>query len=603
MTASTSIETRQDLVDWALSLLPDPFKCPDYVGATYGRDVRQLEWGTRPLWTVFALMAGGDLADRRVATRVQPFLDYLRAGLTPGDPYEFAAPVQANRQVAVEMQSLAFGLIACGESLLGLLDDAQRERLVSWLNGINDLELPWGAWYMYRVFVNAALKSLGLHFDAGRLAADAKAVEAMYAGDGWYEDGTPFQRDYHIPLAFHVLPLLLERFTGESPIADVTGRARLFAADFAYWFDGNGRSLPFGRSQVYRFAHASFWAALALADDEVRAAGRAKALLLGNLSWWHDQLRGQPRGLTLGYGYPNIMVGEDYTGPGAPLLALQTFCILALPESDPFWRIDPVRPERGVQRPEAQPGMLFYQGEHHTYALSAMQYSTRSILQRMSKYGKLCYSTAFGWNVSRDVQGIGNFAVDSALAVSIAGTEQFVSRSRILGSRVEAGFVYSLWAYGDVARVETWLVPVDEFRHVRVHRVDAAYPLDTFEGGFPVFGWDSKRDRREGAYGAVRIWRAGEDEASCQMSGIADAVAQGERIRAALRSAGLESLAEGLDGAVERDAETVRQNPDTNIYDGRQNEVPVLRATLDPGEHLLSCLVYGNPGADARRHG
>lgn len=590
---------RERLAAWALDLLPDPFDCPSYVGASYAREVRELEWGARPLWAVFSLMAGGDAERPEVARRIEPYIAFIRAGLTPGGPRAFPDPARGTRQVVVEMQPFAFGLIACGDALMGLLDVPQRERLAEWLLKVNDPELPWGAWHMYRLFVNAALRHRGLPYDADRLDADVKAVEAMYAGGGWYEDGTPFQRDYHIPLAFHVLPLLLERFCGGSPVSEVMARAQLFARDFSYWFDDQGRSLPFGRSQVYRFVHASFWSALALAGEGDGMRAEAKDLLMRNLSWWRSQLSDQPEGLTLGYAYPNIMVGEDYSGPGAPYIALQALIVLALPAADAFWRLEPLAPERAARRAEERPGMLFQRGARHVYALSAMQYSTRSILQRMSKYGKLCYSTAFGWNVSRDVQGIENFAVDSALAVSIAGTGQFVARSRILGSQVREGYVYSLWAHGDVARVETWLVPVDEFRHVRVHRVDAAFPLETFEGGFPVFGWNAKRDESEAADGMIRLWRAGVPEGERQVCGIADGAARPDEIRAALLAAGLDELVEALPRCTARTAEAVRQNPDTNIYDGRSNAVPALRASLSAGEHYLASLIYGDPGADS----
>lgn len=153
----TAIQTRKDVIDWALSLLPDPYNCLEYVGATYSREIRRLEWASRPLWAVFALMAGGDDAYPEVASRIKPFLDHVREGLTPGSGCEFPRPAREVRQVVVEMQPYAFDLLACGDKMLNSLDEPQRERLTTWLNGINDVELPWGVWHMYRLFVNAAL--------------------------------------------------------------------------------------------------------------------------------------------------------------------------------------------------------------------------------------------------------------------------------------------------------------------------------------------------------------------------------------------------------------------------------------------------------------
>ena len=112
----TAIQTRRDVVDWVLDLLPDPYSCPEYVGATYSREIRRLEWASRPLWAVFALMAGGDDTDPEIARRIKPFLDHMREGLTPGSGCEFSRPVREARQVVVEMQPYAFGPLASGEN-------------------------------------------------------------------------------------------------------------------------------------------------------------------------------------------------------------------------------------------------------------------------------------------------------------------------------------------------------------------------------------------------------------------------------------------------------------------------------------------------------
>ena len=591
------LTTRSELADWAYRLLPDPFACPAYIGASYSLAIRQLEWGLRPLWTVFSLMAAGD-ADPH---RIEPFLAYIRAGLTPGSAFEFPQPSAKTRQIALEMGVYGYGLLACGDRLLAALEPAQRDRLAAWLNAINDLELPWGSWFAYRLLVNAGLRAAGLPFGAARVEADRRALESMYAGDGWYEDGTPFQRDYHIPMSFHLVALLLARYEAGAPVEVILERARAFARDFSWWFGPHGRSLPFGRSLVYRFGHASFWSALALADPQARASADVKGLLMDALSWWHAILADQHDRLVVGYAYPNLMVGEDYTGPGALFQAFQAFVVLGLPEGDPFWALESHRElHRGVHA-EPRPGMIICAGKHHTYALSATQYSIKSILQRMSKYGKLCYSTAFGWNISRDTVGIENFAVDSALALSVAGTDQFAARGRILDGQVHDGYVYSLWDYGDVARVETVLIPVDERVHVRLHRVSCACPLVIYEGGFPVFGWSRKFDVSEvtEAGTGIALWRAAlPPELGGQRSAIYDAAdpAVAARVRAALVAAGLGEAAERLDECTPRTACVVRQNPDTNIYDCEANAVPALKVEVPSGTFGFACLVEGDPG-------
>ena len=251
-----SLSTRQDLVSWACDLLPDPFLCPDNVGASFRASIRGFEWGSRPLWAVFSLVKGGmSPKDPRVSF----YFDYIAKGLTPDDPDAFEDPTLETRQIVFEQVVYGYGLLCLGEDLLNCFTAEQQKRLVEWLNVANTVELPWGSWYLTRVLINCGLRKCGLTYDANRLAADAAAVENMYVGNGWYEDGTPFQLDSYVGSAFHLISLLLECYATSNPLEGCIERSKAFAKEYRYWFDAQGRALPFGRSLTYRFAQASFW--------------------------------------------------------------------------------------------------------------------------------------------------------------------------------------------------------------------------------------------------------------------------------------------------------------------------------------------------------
>ena len=597
---SRSLMSRQQLVDWAYSLLPDPFSCPREVGATYRLPIRELEWASRPLNAVFALIAGGEDPDD---PRLAPFIERMRRGFTPDDALAFPDPAQPGRQVVLEQAVYGYGLLCLGDRLLGMFTQEQRDRMVAWLNMANDIELPWGSWYTARILVNCGLKHCDLPYNEERLAADCTAVESMYDGDGWYEDGTPFKRDLYIASTFHFVSLLLEHYMDKSPIACAVDRANAFNEDYIYWFDRQGRGVPFGRSLTYRFVNAAFWSSFVLAGGSKRPLAQLKGLILNHLSWWYDAMAGQPGCMRPGYGYPGAPVMEDYAGPGISYWGFRAFALLALPESDPFWQVEPELPVLDARRMEEKPGMIIQTGERHSYALSAMQYPGSTLLQCASKYGKLCYSTAFGWNISCGTGSISEFALDSALALSVRGTGQFASRTRIQDYRVNKHYIYSVWGYGSVAHVETWLVPIDEFRHVRVHRVQSLYPLEAYEGGFPVFGWSSKYDIAEKGAGEITIRRANGSEpelSSGMVSGISDVFAARETVERTLCSAGLKELVAELDGRwTSREAVVVRQNPNSNIYDCEMNAVPALKASVSGDAFCFGCVVYGDPGTNA----
>lgn len=584
--------TRSDLVAWTRSLLPDPYAYPATSGATYDEGIRRLEWVARPLWAVFSLLASGEYSEKDVA----PYLRRIKEGLDPASPLAFPEPTLPRRQIIVEMEVFGYALLVCRDELLSRLTSGERDRLVTWLNLANRVELPWGGWFCSRALINAGLAAAGLPHDAGVLVSDLRAIESMYAGDGWYENGRPFQRDHYIGLSFHFVLLLLHHFAPKAcPLPEEPERAAAFEEDYVQWFDGQGRSVPFGRSIFYRFGHVCFWSACALTGTHAHELGEVKRLVMQSLRWWHSHLTPADGPLAPGYGYPNLALVENYCSPASPSRALRSLVVLALPSDHEFWSCAEKDPVRASVRAEQAPGVLAVSGPHHCYLLSATQFGGPTVSAGMSRYGKLCYSSAFGWNVSHDVRGLGSFAVDSCLSLSLAGLDQYVSRDRVDMGEVTPTYVHTLWRYGSVAQVETWLVPVNEATHVRVHRMEAFHNLDVCEGAFPLFGWNPKVDvpeeERDGAVLLSRVSEVGR----LWRSGIVDARACDETLASALANAGLPD--EVLRAAwAPRRARVVLQEPNTNIYSCERSAVPALTARIAAGTTWLACIVCGEPG-------
>ena len=588
---SAPLAARDDLIAWLRDLLPDPYAYQATSGSTYPEDVRRLEWAVRPLWAVFSLLASEEYPDDLVA----PYLDRIRDGLMPESPHAFPNPTLKTRQIVVEQEVFGYGLLVAGPELLAMLTSAQQDRLVAWLNASNRVELPWGSWFVSRVLINEGLKANGLPYDEDRLAQDVRALNSMHAGNGWYENGRPYQRDYYVPLAFQSASLLLSRFDPSATPemrAQVAEREASFEDDFVCWSDTQGRTVPFGRSLFYRFGHASFWSACALTGIHKRPLAEVKRLILQNLRWWKEHLQG---GLVPGYVYPSPGLVENYCAPGSPFRAFRALTVLALPSESEFWRVSEEEPKRPAASAQKEPGVLAVSGPHHVCLFSATQFGGPMVSLGMSKYGKLCYSSAFGWNIPRDVRGLENFAVDSCLAVSPAGLDCYVSRERPDMGEVAEGYVHTTWHVGELVRVETWVVPLGEVAHVRVHRVEAFSDLDTCEGAFPLFGWNPKVDEPE-ERGRGRILLSRVSEAGKRWgSGILDAPVEDERIVEALEEVGLDALAHGT-AWTERAEDVVLQDPNTNIYSYERSAVPVLRARIKAGTTWFAALVVGEAG-------
>ena len=589
--ATTPLATREDLISWLRELLPDPFAYQATSGSTYPEDIRRLEWAVRPLWAIFSLLASGEYPEDLVA----PYLARIQDGLTSEGSLAFPDPTLKTRQIVVEQEVFGYGLLVAGPQLLAALTSAQQDRLVEWLNASNNVELPWGSWFASRSLINEGLKANGLPYDADRLDQDVRALNSMYAGGGWYENGRPYQRDYYIPLVFQSAAMLTSHF---APAATpetrelVAQREAAFEDDFVCWSDAQGRTVPFGRSLFYRFGHVSFWSACALTGIHKRPLSEVKHLILQNLRWWKEHLQG---GLVPGYVYPSPELVENYCAPGSPLRALRALTILALPPKHEFWHVAEAAPERPAVSVQQEPGVLAVSGPHHAYLFSATQFGGPSVSLGMSKYGKLCYSSAFGWNIPRDVHGLENFAVDSCLALAPAGFDCYVSRERSDMGEVTGRFAYTTWHVGELARVETWLVPLSEMAHVRIHRVEAFTDLDTCEGAFPLFAWNPKVDQpEEQDPGRILLSRVTPENKRWR-SGILDASAEGKKIAEALDEAGLGTLTHGT-AWTKRAEGVVLQDPNTNIYSYERSAVPVLKARVKAGTTWFAALVVGEAG-------
>lgn len=559
---TSKMKSRDDIIKWMQSILMHHGSYNGNTGSAYGKDIRALEDFSRPLWGIFSIIASKDNP-----INIQKYIDGIKQGIDPNSPLYFKKVITKTRQIAVEMAVYGFGLSYCGDELLKYLSTRETQQLVDWLNSINEIEIPEGNWLFFVILVNMGLKKNNLEYSEEKLQSALDKIETFYLGEGWYSDGYCEQRDYYIPFAFHFYGLLYSKLLPEGlEKQKYQERASIFAKDFIYWFDGEGKSLPFGRSLTYRFAHVAFWSAMAVTNNQVYPLEVIKGIIMRNLNWWKDQPMYTENGqLSIGYSYPNLILSEDYNASGSPLWAFKAFVILLLPENHEFWKVEaaisPILKHRSNQM---HPGFLVQRDTNGTnsYALSARQFSKGKILHNSEKYGKFCYSTYFGFNLSRDQDGIKNCACDSALALSVKGTNQFFTRSVIKGFRQNNDYIISVWKFGDIATIESYLIPIDYKWHIRFHKIETKYELETYEGGFPVFEWNPKLQSPEIQENVIIL----------------------------NNKFGKTAIIDILD---KRTPKIVSQNPNTNIYNCEKNAIGTLYGYIPTGTNLLGCLVYG----------
>jgi hypothetical protein len=232
---------------------------------------------------------------------------------------------------------------------------------------------------------------------------------------------------------------------------------------------------------------------------------------------------------------------------------MKTFCLLALPETHPFWSCEEephplsLPPISGSGSPgDGNEGaklkvkllkhpkhILVDSGNHH-YLLSSGQYCGWPLKATEAKYAKFAYSSAFGFSVPTGPL-IQQIAPDSTLALSQDGGETWKVRWKseetifgeallILKGRGPEGekieTLISTWKPSKKSpiTVQTTLVPPTKRWpdwHVRVHKVafhpkTSDYELSAVEGGFAIYG----RSEKDGLALTHLSWSSGNSSES-----------------------------------------------------------------------------------------
>ena len=484
-----SLKTRTD-VERALHQLLEPVKGRFTEGnaglhlgdfaAHYGEASAHMEafsrmlWGLAPLWS----QGGGE-------EYLPLFRQGLVCGTDPNHPAYWGAVADYDQKI-VEMAAIALTLLLCGERLK--LSQTEARNLHRWLAGVEGRALPQNNWLFFRVLVQAAFRRMGWPWDREHLEADLSRLEDWYLGDGWYCDGQPSQIDYYIPFGMHYYGLIYARFMAqEDPVSSQRFRERAarFAPDFLYWFEDGGRAVPFGRSLTYRFGQCAFFSALAFAGVEALPWGVLKSRVLGSLRDWFAQPIFSPEGLlTVGYGYPNLCMSENYNAPGSPYWGLKAFLCLALPETHPFWQSEEQVPVLEPLRLLPQARMLLARSGGQVQLFPSGQSCVCQLGQVGPKYEKLVYSSRFGFSVPRG-DSLEEGAFDNCLAVSEAGEDHWRTQRGFEAYELAADHTWRRYSPMRGVQIEVTVTPSFP-SHRREYRITTDRPIDVVDGGFAI---------------------------------------------------------------------------------------------------------------------
>lgn len=452
-----------------------------YTSAAYSDETAMIEAFSRPLWGLAPLFTDGGDDD---------WADIYRQGFISGtDPEsdEYWGAAGDYDQKLVEMAAMGLALILAPDKIWDPLTEKQKDNLYNWLNYVN-VKKAWDCnWRLFAVMVNLGFKSVGRNYNKQVVKEAFDAVESYYIGDGWYQDGKNAHCDYYIPFAIYFYSLIYAKhMEKEDPLfcGEIKNRARRFANDFIYWFSPDGSAVPHGRSMTYRFAQCAFWSAYAYARVDGFEMGVVKGIILRNLrSWFSRPIFDKAGLLTIGYGYPSLIMTEGYNAPGSPYWALKSFLVLALDKEHPFWTCDELPlPELDNVHPIPKAHMIAARDNCHTVLFNAGYPYTNCHTHCGAKYEKFAYSNLHAFSTPKSEWGPAQGAFDSALALSKHDGSFRVKR---LCEEYDVcdEYIYTKWSPWSDVSVQSYVIAALPWS-VRIHKITTLHALQIFDGGY-----------------------------------------------------------------------------------------------------------------------
>ena len=296
----------------------------------------ELESFARPLWGLAPLAAGG-----HAVPHAELWARGLAHGSDPAHPEYWGEPADHDQRI-VEMAAIGFALALAPEQWWDPLSGPERDRLARWLLSALHREVPDNNWHFFPVLVGLGLDRIGVSYDHSLATARLDRLETFGSATAGTRTAPPNGATTTCPGRCTTTDCCTTPSTGGDPFP---GTGRRFALDFRHWFADDGAAVPYGRSLTYRFAQAAFWGALPSPAWTRCRSGEVKGLLMRHLRWWRDRPATAPGGLlSIGYGYPQPALAEQYNGARLAVLGDEGLPAARAARRHAFWTARRSRP-------------------------------------------------------------------------------------------------------------------------------------------------------------------------------------------------------------------------------------------------------------------
>ena len=486
------------------------------VSDVVGYECTRIEELFRPLWGIAPLLNEREMyiniENKKV--KVTDFIsDVILRGTSPSDPLRFDRFVNDkytfSNQAVTEIAAYLVTVYFAKDKLWDNLTDAQREQISSFILkwSIYAMNHSWpNNHYWYPIICMEILERLGYDCSEGYEAKEQgyKNLEALYLDNGWYMDGCFGRFDYYHAWAHHTYTLLWiliadKNAPGYKEKAETyKKRSEEYIKFYSHQFDSNGGMAAYGRSLSYRFAAVSIFGLAAAVGCDIDYS-MAKSIVTKNIKYFFENsIEQDDKTFPVGYLYSAPGFGEGYASEGASACYTQGFMCLYADENNPLWSSDmgtlPIQEGNYKIKPALKSVNIVVSGDDKTNGVTIFNNSIHYYQDEVfghtfndmsGFYGKFCYNSRSGYGIStRDL-----VAGDNMISLVTPDGRMFSERSEIVNLGDENGVLISShkpFSNDTDTIIKSYVIPLDNGFHVRVHDITLSQPYKVVEGGFSV---------------------------------------------------------------------------------------------------------------------
>jgi hypothetical protein len=483
-----------------------------------GYSVTQIEEIFRPLWGIVPILREREIefdVGGKMMTAASFVTEAMCEGTDENSPRCFDRFVTEKTAIAFANQAvteIAGYLVAvyfAKDRFWDCIEKTKRDRIAAWIKNWSVIALRH-SWannhYWYPIICIEILKNLG--YDCAELEEDLKAgydfLESLYCGEGWYRDGAFGRFDYYEAWTHHAYTLLwiliAEKNTPdyEKRAAEYRRRSEKYLKYYSLFFDSDGGMAAYGRSISYRFAAVSPFGLAALAGCNIDL-GLAKNIILKNTGYFFENVRMSSDGcFPCGYLYETTGIIETYTNEGTVTCFTEALMCLLAGEDHPLWKaeITPLPIEKGdyiescplegleivLAGNNKKNGVTLFNNSIHYYQDGFFGHRFNDMA---GYYSKFAYNSRAGFGISC----ADNVSSDNMISLYTPDGTMASHRRRIYNRGIVDGVLISEhipFSNDSGTVIKSWVLPLADGFHVRVHRVTLKQPYIVVEGGFSV---------------------------------------------------------------------------------------------------------------------